>query len=143
MSSKSLYLDNRNHYREQIKISNDIDALNKLEKGYERWKKYSDQWIELDLDEYVNKLFLNPRYHNEGQKFIIDSDESNYIIYCDNSCSYFRIGDKNYPTSDRRHYLDKDLKHPLNEIVNGKQRGMSREDREKITHFKMKRKKEG
>ncbi len=71
MGAKSLYLDNRRKFREQIRIANDLKAQEALNRGLERYRKYKSMWQILDLDEVVNKLFKNPVYTNHGQKYII------------------------------------------------------------------------
>lgn len=143
MGAKSLYLDNREKYREQIRLANDLKAQEALERGYERFKKYKDYWQTLDLDEIVSRLFKNPIYTNIGQKFVIWDLNSDYVIYCDNAGSYFRIGNKTIPVSHKGHYLGSDLKPVLNETISGKTSGVSKEKRESLTHFKMKIKKKG
>lgn len=142
MGAKSLYLDNRNKYKEQITLANDLKALESLERGLRRFKKYKDFWQIVDLDELVTKLFNNPVYTNVGQKFTITDPDSKYIIYCDNGGSYFRIGNKDIPSSNKGHYLTIDLNSALNEKVDGKIKGVSKEKREALTHFRMKIKKE-
>lgn len=143
MGAKSLYLDNRKKYREQLRIVNDLKAQEALNRGLERYRKYKNMWKTLDLDEVVNKLFKNPTYINQGQKYVITDIKSNYIIYCDNGGSYFRIGNKEIPISHKGHYVGVDLQSVLNEKVNGKISGLSGERREALTHFRMKIKKGG
>ncbi len=141
MGAKSLYLDNREKYREQVKLANDIKALDALNRGVERWNKYKNTWEIIDLDDLVDKLFKNPIYNNTGQKFEITDSDSLYIIYCDNSGSYFRIGNKMIPKTHKGHFLDKNLNSVLNEKINGKISGTSKERREELSHFRMKIKK--
>ncbi len=143
MGAKSLYLDNRRKYREQIRIANDLKAQEALNRGLERYRKYKSMWQILDLDEVVNKLFKNPVYTNHGQKYIITDSESKYIIYCDNGGSYFRIGNKEIPVSHKGHYVGADLQPVLNEMINGRISGISGERREALSHFRMKIKKGG
>ncbi len=138
MGAKSLYLDNRQKYREQIRIANDIKAIESLNRGFDRYNKYKSSWKTLDLDEVVNQLFKKPKYYNIGQKFIITDSESKYVIYCDNAGSYFRIGNKDIPVSNKGHYVGSNLESELNEINNGKISGTSKERRESLSHFKMK-----
>lgn len=120
MGAKSLYLDNRQKYREEIKLTNNLKAIKDIERGFDRFNKYKSFWQVVDLDELVERLFKNPIYENSGQKFTITDLESNYIIYCDNGGSYFRVGDKTIPLEHKGHYLNIDLKPALNEISNGK-----------------------
>ncbi len=143
MGAKSLYLDNREKYKEQIRLANDIKAQEALNRGYERYKKYKLLWETLDLDEIVNKLFSNPIYTNIGQKYVITDPNSKYIIYCDNSASYFRIGNKEIPNDQKGHYLGSNLESVLNETINGKIHGTSKDKRESLSHFKMKINKKG
>ena len=142
MGAKSLYLDNRNKYKEQLKLANDLKALDGLERGFSRFKKFKNFWQIVDLDDLVMKIFKNPVYTNTGQMFEITDPESKYIIYCDNGGSYFRIGSKEIPRNNKGHYLTIDLKSSLNETIDGKIRGISKEKREMLTHFRMKIKKE-
>ncbi len=143
MGAKSLYLDNREKYKEQMKIENNIEAIKAIQHGRNRFDKYKQFWEVLDLDEIVDKLFKNPVYENKGQKFTITDLESNYIIYCDNGGSYFRIGNKNVDKNHSGHYLNSKLESVLNEIKDGKITGMKKEKRQSITHFKMLIKKKG
>ena len=137
MGAKSLYLDNRTKYREQVRIENDLKKMAELARGFERWKKYKNTWQTVDLDELVKKLFKNPIYKNDNQKFTITDPNSKYIIYCDNSGSYFRIGNKDIPVTHKGHFLGINLESVLNENVNGRIIGTSKERREALTHFKM------
>lgn len=141
MGAKSLYLDNREKYREQITLAKDIKALEALDRGFERWRKYKNTWEEIDLDSLVEKLFKNPVYTNTGQKFEITDLDSIYIIYCDNSGSYFKIGNKTIPKTYKGHFLDKNLNSVLNEKIGGKISGTLKERREELSHFRMKIKK--
>ena len=118
-------------------MANDIKKLAEIERGYERWKRYNNSWKTVDLDELVDRLFKEPVYENDGQKFIISAPNSKYIIYCDNSGSYFRIGNKEIPKNHKGHFLGINLESVLNEKVNGKTIGTSKKRREELSHFKM------
>lgn len=137
MGAKSLYLDNRSKYQEQVRLANDIKAQSSLDRGLERYHIYKNTWETLNLDDLVDKLFENPIYMNNGQKFEITDPNSNYIIYCDNGGSYFRIGDKRIPKSYKGHFLSKNLESVLNVEVDGRIVGASKAVREGKTHFKM------
>lgn len=143
MGAKSLYLDNRQKYKEEIKLTNNLKAIKDIERGLDRFNKYKSFWQVVDLDELVKKLFKNPIYENSGQKFTITDLESNYIIYCDNGGNYFRIGDKRVNCNYVGHYLDINLQSVLNEVKEGRVSGMEKGERYSITHFKMLIKKKG
>lgn len=126
-----------------LSVTNDIKAQSALDRGFERFSKYKNTWMIVDLDEIVNKLFKNPHCSNNGQKFEITDRDSKYIIYCDNSGSYFRIGNKEIPFTHKGHFVGLDLNSVLNETINGKISGTSKSRREELSHFRMKIKKKG
>ena len=85
MGAKSNYLDHRSRIREQMRINNDTEAIAKMEKGIERYKKWSKNWTIADLDEVVNRLIPNATIDSESsnQKIIFSNPNSPYKVLCD------------------------------------------------------------
>ena len=88
--------------------------------------KYYDDW-------YSIKYSKAPNYFN----IAIDAIEEMYrqvgnVVY-DKNGNYFRIEDTTRPRG--RNYLDIDGNDMNNEVVNGKTRGRSRADYQRVTHF--------
>ena len=139
MGAKSNYLDHRSRIREQMRINNDTEAIAKMEKGIERYKKWSKNWTIADLDEVVNRLIPNATIDSESsnQKIIFSNPNSPYKVLCDKSGSYFRIT-KTVVDKYGSHeiYVGLDGAEPK-KVINGKNVALSKEDFKRLTHFKM------
>lgn len=72
---------------------------------------------------------------NETGKITFSRDDSNITIVYDTNEDYFRIQDKTIPRHKRSAYLDIDGKNAQNIIENGKQRGRTKHEFQRDTHF--------
>ncbi|MCF6405252.1 DUF6443 domain-containing protein [Chitinophaga filiformis] len=104
--------------------------------GAARAADYGDDWPTASLKEAREKFapkaegFLS----EDGEKTIYLNSETKIQVVYDNLGDYFRIQNTNL--KGRRVFLDFDAKVPNNKVVNGKQKGRSKDEYEQITHFK-------
>lgn len=86
------------------------------------------------MQEAIDKFAPNvePVVTSKG-KFIYNNQETGISVAYDKNGNYFRIEDTTRPRG--RNYLDIDGNDMNNEVVNGKTRGRSRADYQRVTHF--------
>lgn len=137
------------HSKEWISIENDDERIPGVRQkklmemnlqffrdGADRRKDFEDGWEGASLNKAIEKFV--PNYTVEGPtekgKIFYESKESNYGIAYDNRGDYFRIYDKR--KKGVRQYVDIMGNDVANECVNGKWRGRSKSDYQRITHFK-------
>jgi hypothetical protein len=104
--------------------------------GASRAKKYQNDWQEASLQEQINKHVPNAKeseINSKGKKEY-SSDESHKRIIYDTKGIYFRIEDTT--KKGKRRYVDLEGNDVSNKIENGRQVGRSKEEYEKMTHFK-------
>lgn len=94
----------------------------------------SSEWGDASLQEAIDKFAPNvePVVTSKG-KFIYNNQETGISVVYDKNGNYFRIEDTTRPRG--RNYLDIDGNDMNNEVVNGKTRGRSRADYQRVTHF--------
>ena len=107
---------------------------NTVKNGAIRAAKYSSEWGEASLQEIIDKFAPNiePMVTSKG-KIIYDNQEIGISVVYNKNGNYFRIEDTTRPRG--RNYLDIDGNDMNNEIVNGKTRGRSKADYQRVTHF--------
>ena len=105
-----------------------------VKNGATRAAKYSSEWGDASLQEAIDKFAPNvePVVTSKG-KFIYNNQETGISVVYDKNGNYFRIEDTTRPRG--RNYLDIDGNDMNNEVVNGKTRGRSRADYQRVTHF--------
>ena len=103
--------------------------------GKDRADKYSSEWEIANLDETIKKLVPNAAASDitESGKIIYSSDESFYTIVYDVNGKYFRIEDKRL--TGQRRYVDLDGNNMSNITENGKTRGRTKSEYQRVTHF--------
>ncbi len=105
-----------------------------VKNGATRAAQYSSEWGDASLQEAIDKFAPNvePVVTSKG-KFIYNNQETGISVVYDKNGNYFRIEDTTRPRG--RNYLDIDGNDMNNEVVNGKTRGRSRADYQRVTHF--------
>lgn len=103
--------------------------------GKDRADKYSSEWETANLDEIINKLVPNATASDitEKGKITYSSDESFYTIVYDINGNYFRIEDKRL--TGQRRYVDLNGNNMSNITENGKTRGRTKSEYQRVTHF--------
>ncbi|AJA50069.1 phage minor capsid protein 2 [Clostridium pasteurianum DSM 525 = ATCC 6013] len=106
--------------------------------GAVRAKEFSKYWKEASLKDSINRFVPNHTVIKklEKGKILYMSNDSNIQIVYDIKGNYFRIQDLSI--KGKRSYLDLQGNNPTNKIVDGKQKGRSKEEYEPLTHFKNK-----
>lgn len=102
--------------------------------GKDRYNKYASEWSEYSLQEAITK-FVGKDFDITETEQKINYIGNSYTIVEDKNGAYFRIED-NKKIGSRR-YVDKNGNDVSNEFINGKQKGRSNKDYQKITHFKI------
>ncbi len=102
--------------------------------GATRAARFSSGWGDASLREAINKFApnANPIVRPKG-KITYDNPQTGISVVYDINGNYFRIEDTTRPRG--RNYLDMNGNDMNNEIVNGKTRGRSRADYQRVTHF--------
>ena len=101
-----------------------------------RAKEYSGNWTKASLSETVAKFGLDKQSPvNEKGKIIFSRDDSNITVVYDTNEDYFRIQDKTIPPDKRSAYFDIDGNNAQNIVENGKQRGRTKNEFQRDTHF--------
>ena len=105
-----------------------------INNGATRAAKYSLEWGDASLNEAINRFAPNvePASTSKG-KIVYNNPETGISVVYDKNGNYFRIEDTTRPRG--RNYLDINGNDMNNEIVNGKTRGRSRADYQRVTHF--------
>lgn len=142
MGAKSLYTDTKLKIIEQLRLANDIEALQKLEKDKAEYKKYSKNWQAANLDEFMEKFTITDDTYNlttNYRKISFFDDGKKYEVVCAVGASYFRVVRKAFIDSTGvKHgdtYVTLDLKEPrIDKNLKGKAAG---EERQRLTHFRM------
>ena len=126
-------------YEQNQKKSNGAGSDSKsgsktVKNGATRAAQYSSEWGDASLQEAIDKFAPNvePVVTSKG-KFIYNNQETGISVVYDKNGNYFRIEDTTRPRG--RNYLDIDGNDMNNEVVNGKTRGRSRADYQRVTHF--------
>lgn len=107
---------------------------NTVKDGASRAAQYSSGWGNASLQETIDKFAPNaePMVMPNG-KIIYNNQETGISVVYDKKGNYFRIEDTTRKRG--RNYLDLDGNDMNNEIVNGKTRGRSKADYQRVTHF--------
>lgn len=101
-----------------------------------RAKEFSGNWTKASLSETVAKFGLEKKSPvNEKGKIIFSRDDSNITVVYDTNEDYFRIQDKTIPPDKRSAYFDIDGNNAQNIVENGKQRGRTKHEFQRDTHF--------
>ena len=105
-----------------------------VKNGATRAAQYSSEWGDASLQEAIDKFAPNvePVVTSKG-KLIYNNQETGISVVYDKNGNYFRIEDTTRPRG--RNYLDIDGNDMNNEVVNGKTRGRSKADYQRVTHF--------
>ena len=114
-----------------VKVESGSTTVNN---GATRAAKYSSEWGDASLNEAINRFTPNvePVTTPKG-KIIYNNSETGISVVYDKYGNYFRIEDTARPRG--RNYLDIYGNDMNNEIVNGKTRGRSTADYQRVTHF--------
>ena len=101
-----------------------------------RAKEFSGNWTKASLSETIAKFGLDKQSPvNDKGKIIFSRDDSNITVVYDTNEDYFRIQDKSISQKKRSAYLDIDGNNAQNIIENGKQRGRTKQEFQRDTHF--------
>lgn len=148
MGAKALYTDTKIKILTQLLVENDLNALMKLQKDRDEYAKFSAGWAKSNLDEFIEGFSIkNDNYNIETNKRKISffSDGKEYEIVCSVGASYFRVQRKPYIDSNGIYhgnvYVTLDLKEP--KLPKGLKGQAARDERNRLTHFKMTHKKKG
>lgn len=123
----------------------DIDATDRIafmegrkpltssERGYLEAMKYRNEWQNASLQETVARFVggVAAQSSDDSRKAIYAG--KNYSVIYDLSGNYFRIQDNNDHT--KRKMVDLDGNHILNITENGRQRGATQAEYDRLTHF--------
>ena len=121
-------------YTSATEKDNSKSGSKTVKNGATRAAQYSSEWGDASLQEAIDKFAPNvePVVTSKG-KFIYNNQETGISVVYDKNGNYFRIEDTTRPRG--RNYLDIDGNDMNNEVVNGKTRGRSRADYQRVTHF--------
>ena len=142
MGAKELYNDRKQKVVEQLRLANDISAMQKLQKDHENYLRFAQNWERVNLNEYIERFKIQDEKYNIShtlRKISFWDDNRQYEIVAAIGASYFRIVRKAYfDSSGRKHgdvYVTLDLKEPR---VSGGLRGNEAvAERNRLTHFRM------
>ena len=113
-----------------------IKWQNVMRKATERANNYSQNWTPASLTETVAKFGLNKKSSiSETGKITFSRDDSNITVVYDTNENYFRVQDKTIPRHKRSAYLDINGNNAQNIVENGKQRGRTKHEFQRDTHF--------
>ena len=120
--------------KKSVKKDGSESGSKTVKNGATRAAQYSSEWGDASLQEAIDKFVPNvePVVTSKG-KFIYNNQETGISVVYDKNGNYFRIEDTTRPRG--RNYLDIDGNDMNNEVVNGKTRGRSRADYQRVTHF--------
>ena len=118
------------------KFSTSVSSVSPtLQGGKARAAQFSDGWQNGSMFETVRDLAPNSQpYISESGKLIYPNTNTGIQVVYDIEGNYFRI--QNTLSSGKRTYLDINGNQiPNNIVVNGKQKGLSQGDYNRMTHF--------
>ena len=134
-NAESISEDKENSYRNSLMAEGLIESSeNIVRNGAIRAAQYSSEWESASLQEAISKFASNvePVVTSSG-KIIYNNQETGISVVYDVYGNYFRIEDTTRPRG--RNYLDMDGNDMNNETINGKTKGRSRSDYQRVTHF--------
>ena len=146
MSAKTLYKVKRWEIVYEIITSKAAEAAKELLADRRSYKKYSDSWQQVNLDEFMTKFDIidegyDTTYTHRKFSFWVDGKE--FEIVCAVAVPYFRIRTKGYIDSKGRErgrqYVGLNLKYPS--IPGNLSPAEQKSEMQRLTHFKMTRKK--
>lgn len=136
MGAKALYTDTRKKTIHQLIISKDIDKIKGVLRDRDEYKKYSRNWMPVNLDEFISKFQIKDDIYNmqnNMRKISFFDDGKTYEIVSAIGGKYFRI--QEISVNGSRRYVDINLKEPK---ISGDFRGAARRaERNRLTHFRM------
>lgn len=101
-----------------------------------RAKEFSGNWTKASLSETVAKFGLDKQSPvSETGKITFSRDDSNITVVYDTNEDYFRVQDKTISRRKRSAYLDINGNNAQNIVENGKQRGRTKHEFQRDTHF--------
>lgn len=104
--------------------------------GENRRNTYGDSWEKVDINEVLDFFTPTAQPRIEGPKVAYDTEDGKFTIYADMGGGYLRVFDRNKNKYVGLHgelmdnYIDE----------NGKQQGLNKKVRRRLTHFKIKHK---
>ena len=103
--------------------------------GAGRAAEYGGGWESASLNEAIEKFVPGAEgvLSKNGKKMIYSNKGTTIQVVYDESGNYFRI--ENTALTGKRKYLDFDGNIPNNKIINGKHRGRSQDEYNKVTHY--------
>ena len=150
MSAKSLYTDISTKIITELILANDVDKLWDIQKDRNEYAKFSKDWQEVNLDDFIAQFDIkDDKYNYTGlkengepnyRKISFFDDGKEYEIVCSVGARYFRIQRQEYVDSKGRKvgktYVGLDLKEPT--IPKGLTGLTAKHERDRLTHFRMK-----
>jgi RHS repeat-associated protein len=111
---------------------------NQPKTSQERVEKYGEGWSEGSLQTTIDKVApgAKGKPNDKGTKILYKNEKTGKQVVYDKKGNYYRVEDTNYQGT--RKYLYKDG-NPLpnnRTLSNGKQRGMTKEEYHRATHFR-------
>ncbi|MCR5629643.1 hypothetical protein [Eubacterium sp.] len=141
MGAKALYKDTRRNIIRQLIIEKDIEAIKKLLKDRDEYRQYAHGWKAVNLDEFIAKFDIQSDTYNmvtNKRKISFFNDGHEYEIVAAIGGKYFRVREIGTGRSGGR-YVGLDLREPR--IPGSFQGAARREERNRLTHFRMSYKK--
>ncbi|WP_152598118.1 hypothetical protein [Bifidobacterium cuniculi] len=119
--------------------SHDDNLLRAIGRAHERVERHGSNWEWVDLNEVLNELAPGASPIAEGTKLKYYNHDRTICVIVDVS-GYLRIMDVAASQSSRRtQYLDIHGKDAHNITVNGKQRGRTKDEFQRATHYRIKK----
>lgn len=124
--------------KSRLLAKTDAELRHKIDAGKKRSLQYSSNWKSVNINEVVDKFAPNGKIDLVKGKLIFTSNDGRYEVVCDIGGSYLRIWDNTLNTyvglngEDLRNCKD----------TNGKTYGRNPAEREKLTHFRIKKRSE-
>lgn len=107
--------------------------------GKTRAAKYGAEWPEASLQDILQKYAPNAQGYMDTSRYALekvnyDSEDGHYTISYDFNGEYFRIQDNT--KTGRRIYVGLNGENMSNETVDGRQKGRTKTEYERVTHFR-------
>lgn len=116
----------------------DSVILKKISNGMKRAQKYKNDWQAVNINTFVEKFVPNPIITVDLGKIYFTSQDGKLAVIADLGGTYCRLAD--LTKGKKPFYLDINGNDPSNYTDSrGKQHGRSKDDKMKITHFRIKK----
>ncbi|MGN0907587.1 MAG: hypothetical protein ACI4NM_10600 [Bullifex sp.] len=137
MDSKGRYSDGV--YTRKIEALSDPGLREKIARGIKRASLHKHEWASVDINDIVQKFAPGSFPEYQDEKLIFKSSDGSVAVVADVGGGYLRIQDLSKVTMKRR-YLNLDGTDGHNYVdANGKIHGKSKEEYERTTHFRIKK----